>query len=99
MFPLSDSLTSSHTDARITKINIKKKKDMDARGGRDSSSTPATVTPQTDEAVPERAPVYRRAELERLRPALADLFRLLDSDGDGRVDREALVVRAPSCTP
>lgn len=37
--------------------------------------------------------MYSREELEQLRPLLKSLFELIDEDGDGKVDREALAVR------
>lgn len=34
--------------------------------------------------------MYKREEIEQLRPHFEELFKLLDSDCDGKVDREAL---------
>lgn len=45
----------------------------------------ATVQPQS---------MYKREEIEQLRPHFEELFKLLDSDCDGQVDREALAVWA-----
>jgi Ca2+-binding EF-hand superfamily protein len=39
--------------------------------------------------------MYTQEEIEQLRPHIEDLFNLLDSDRDGKVDREALAVRCP----
>lgn len=37
--------------------------------------------------------MYTREEIEQMRPSLEEFFNLMDSDGDGYVDREALAVR------